>query len=235
MGRTDTITDAGRRKRFLDQVLDPLLSASAACADAVFAWELINEPEWVTNGWHPDRQANHPVDEASMRAFLDEGKTRVRGAGLKPTIGFALLETLRRTGITAEINQFHHYPAGATRLERHAFDPAWPGIIGEFATAATDVWPDLAPDGQTILNRLRLAEAHGYPLALPWSFTATDRHTSWTPAVEEDIRRFTRAQRHGRSSRRLPGARGGPVAAPTASPSRRATQPAVPGRRGAAP
>src|SRR6476660_1992451 len=61
MGRTDTITDAGRRKRFLDRVLDPLLSASAACADAVFAWELINEPEWVTNGWHPDRQTNRSI------------------------------------------------------------------------------------------------------------------------------------------------------------------------------
>ena len=194
-GRAEAITDTAKRRRFLDRMLDPLLAATAASPEVVFAWEVINEPEWVTSRWHPDGSTNHPVDEASMRAFLEESQGRIRAAGLTPTIGFAVIDTLRSTGITAEINQFHHYPDGRRLLERHPFAPSAPGIVGEFATAATDVWPGLPATGQTVLNRLQLADAHGYPAALPWSFTATDRHTSWSAAVEGDIATFTQAER----------------------------------------
>jgi len=155
---------------------------------------LINEPEWITNGWDPNGRTNLPVDEASMRAFLDEGKSRIRNAGFKPTIGFASIATLRRTGITAEINQFHHYPGGVKRLERHVFNPQYPGIIGEFATATTDTWPELRRTGQTVLNRLKLSEAQGYPLAIPWSVHAEDPQTSWSTAVENDIECFTQGR-----------------------------------------
>ena len=190
-GRGDAIKDAGKRRRFLDNVFDPLLRASKAHHDVIYAWELINEPDWITNGWHRDRQSNHPVDEVSMRAFLDEGKSRIRSSGFKPTIGFASIDTLRRSGVTAEINQFHHYPGGVHSLERHTFNPQYPGIVGEFATAATDTWPELVKTGQTVLNRLRLAEAQGYPLVIPWSFRASDIHTSWSLSVENDIQCFT--------------------------------------------
>jgi len=93
-----------------------------------------------------------------------------------------------------EINQFHHYPAGRRVLERHTFDSRFPGIIGEFATATTDRWPELASTGQSVLNRLRLADAHGYPLAIPWSFLARDRHTSWSSAVEREVASFIQGQ-----------------------------------------
>jgi hypothetical protein len=189
-GRADAITQTVRRRRFLDQALEPLLQVSQDQADVIYAWELINEPEWITNGWHPDRRRDHPVDEPAMRAFLDEGKARIRGAGFKPTIGFALIETLRNAGMTAEINQFHHYPGGTRRLPRHVFDPQFPVIIGEFATAATDTWPDLLVEGQRVLERLNLCSRQGYPLAMPWSFLTNDRHTDWTAAVEQDLRTF---------------------------------------------
>jgi hypothetical protein len=101
------------------------------------------------------------------------------------------VKTLRRSGITAEINQFHYYPDGRVGLGRHTFDPQFPGIIGEFATATSDVWPDLADDRQGIAHRLDLAAELGYPLVLPWSFRAHDRHTSWSESVEQDVRSFT--------------------------------------------
>jgi hypothetical protein len=189
-GRADVINDPARRRLFFDVAVDPLLRISADWREVIYGWELINEPEWITSGWHPDRQTNHPVAEPSMRAFLDEGKARIRSAGLKPTIGFASADTLRRTGITADINQFHHYPGGWRRLERHTFDAQFPGILGEFATAPTDVWPELIGKRQSVLNRLRHAAAQGYPLAIPWSFGAVDRHTSWSLAVERDLKRF---------------------------------------------
>ncbi|HEX2454398.1 MAG TPA: hypothetical protein VHI99_11915 [Vicinamibacterales bacterium] len=192
-GRADAIADADKRRTFLDEVLDPFLQVSQNHADVIYAWESINEPEWITNGWHPDGRDDHPIDERFMRAFLDESTTRIRRAGFRPTIGFALLDTLRDSGITTEINQFHHYPGGSIKLPRQTFDPRFPAIIGEFATASNDIWPDLG-ERQTVLDRLQRAAAKGYPIAMPWAFRTQDRHTSWTAAVEDDIRTFTAEQ-----------------------------------------
>jgi hypothetical protein len=193
-GRADALTKAPKRRRFLDNALEPLLRASRDHAGTIYAWELINEPEWITNGWHPDRRRDHPISGPAMRAFLEEGKQRIRAAGFKATIGFALFETLSKSRITADVNQFHHYPGGTRRLPRHAFDPQFPGIVGEFATAATDIWPDLLIQGQRVLERLSLCSKQGYPLAMPWSFLTNDRHTAWTAEVEQDLRTFKNQQ-----------------------------------------
>ncbi|MGE5815950.1 MAG: hypothetical protein ACM36C_15780, partial [Acidobacteriota bacterium] len=66
-----------------------------------------------------------------------------------------------------------------------------PVILGEFATAVSDTWPELPEWDQSVLNRLRLASDHGYSLAMPWSFLARDRHTLWSSDVERDIECFT--------------------------------------------
>lgn len=191
-GRADAIRDPLKRSRFLTAVLDPLLHVSARHPDTIYAWDLINEPDWITKGWHFNLFGDSPVSELAMKGFLEDGKQRIRAAGFKPTIGFGSIDTLRQSGMTAEINQFHYYPDGQAALEPHRFDPRFPGIIGEFATATTDVWPELASDAQTVADRLRLAMERGYPLAIPWSFRAQDRHTVWSEAVEEDVRSFTR-------------------------------------------
>jgi hypothetical protein len=188
-GRADAVLDAAPRRRFLDGALDPLLEISRRRPDVVFAWELINEPDLITQGWRGVR-TNAPVPADAMRAFLAEGASRIRRAGFKTSVGFASIDGLRRSGVTADVNQFHYYPSGRRPLEPHPFDPAFPGIIGEFATTATDVWPDLRRTGQSLLNRLRLADARGYPLALLWSFLAHDRHTDWSESVEVDLQAF---------------------------------------------
>lgn len=190
-GRGDAVRDPAKRSRFLDGVLDRLLRVSTGHRDVIYAWELMNEPDWITRGWHPDPFAEPPIPERAMREFFEDGKQRIRTAGFKPTIGFGSARTLQRSGVTAEINQFHYYPNGRTRLEQHAFDPRFPGIIGEFATSTADIWPDLTTPVQGIGHRLQLAEDRGYPLALPWSFLAEDRHTDWSPAVERDVHLFT--------------------------------------------
>jgi hypothetical protein len=193
-GRADAIGNDGKRARFLDGALEPLLRASQQYPDAIYAWELINEPDWVTQGWQSDPTSRPPVPESSMRAFIEDGSERVRRAGFRPTVGFASAGTLRNCGVASDVSQFHHYPGGACTLDRHEFDL---GIIGEFATASTDIWPDLTGQGQTVLNRLRLAEAYGYALAIPWAFRSQDRHTTWSTDVENDVRAFTRGDGPG--------------------------------------
>jgi hypothetical protein len=93
-----------------------------------------------------------------------------------------------------DINQFHHYPGGVQWLDCEGDVPGLPTILGEFATTATDVWPDMSLQSQRVLDRLRLARDQGCSLALPWSFLARDRHTSWSPEVQLDIETFTREE-----------------------------------------
>jgi hypothetical protein len=195
-GRVEAITTS--RRQFIEQVLWPLLRLSSGYRDAIYAWDVCNEPEWVTNGWHPDRRNDHPVNESDMRAFLQESTSAIRQAGFASTIGFNMIETIRQANLYADVNQFHHYTNGSRSLQRNPFDPRSSGIIGEFATStAEDTWPELTQRSQRILERLKLAENQGYALALAWSFQAEDRHTSWTTPVENDIECFAR----GRSGR----------------------------------
>ena len=189
-GRAQALTDAAKREQFLDRVLEPLLHASRRHAQVIHGWELINEPDWVTRRWHPHLFARAPIPEVAMRAFIEDGAHRIRVAGFKPTIGFASVDTLRRAGIDLEINQVHHYPGGTRTLDCRAFDTGCPSVLGEFATAPDDVWPDLTLDHQRVLHRLRLARSHGCPLAMPWSFLGRDRHTVWSEEVERDVKAF---------------------------------------------
>jgi hypothetical protein len=196
-GRADAIADPVKRTPFLDAALEPLLEVSGRYSHVIYAWELINEPDWITKGWHPNPLRRLPVAEGAMLAFLDEGQRRIRRAGFRSTVGFALADTLRRSGITADINQVHHYPGGRVTLRGHMGDRETPRILGEFATTSADVWPDLHATGQRVLDRLRLADSRGYELAIPWSFLSQDRHTTWSPDVEEDLRAFARRGQSG--------------------------------------
>ena len=192
-GRAEAVT--ANRGQFIEQVLGPLLRLSSGYRDAIYAWDVFNEPEWVTNGWHPDGRTDHPVSESDMRAFLDDSMSAIRAAGFKSTVGFGMIETIGQAGLYADINQFHHYTHGSRCLEPNPFGPSRPAIIGEFATStAEDTWPELRPQGQRTLERLKLAESQGYDLALPWSFQAADRHTSWTAQTEADVECFTQGR-----------------------------------------
>lgn len=188
-GRADALTDRRKRRAFLDHVLDPLLRVSRECADAIYAWELINEPEWVTTGWHlSDVKSCHPIGEPAMRAFLEDGRRRVQQAGFKSTIGFASRFSLDRSQIACEIDQFHYYAGGIDELPEPSGRPA---IVGELATAAADVWPGLAANRQDLFSRLQHMNRLGYPLAIPWSFRQRDRHSHWTRAAAAAVERFT--------------------------------------------
>jgi hypothetical protein len=189
-GRADAIIDPLKRQRFFDSALEPLLQVSRAYPDAIYAWELINEPEWITFGWHPHWWRTPPVDETSMRTFLEDGCERVRRAGFEATVGFALRKTWLHAGLAGAIGQYHHYPGGRRALAPSPSPGTSPTILGEFATSPRDTWPELPEEEQRVLNRLRLAADRGYSLALPWSFRSTDRYTAWSAEVERDLARW---------------------------------------------
>ncbi|MBI4716606.1 MAG: hypothetical protein HY763_02285 [Planctomycetes bacterium] len=211
-GRSDTIADAAKRTKFLDKVLTPLLTASKPYQKAIYAWELINEPEWCTQGLGNNR-AHMTVTAADMKTFIREGNQRINAAGFKSTVGYAKQKTLLgstdwRLGET--VHQFHYYPRGE-RLSANPFPAREPCIIGEFAARNPETsraeqrkdnqpWPDfagttsLAQSAQAMFNRLRWIARRGYDAAFVWSVNANsekDPHTDWSRATRDDIKKYT--------------------------------------------
>lgn len=192
-GRSKMVTDPEMSKKFYDGALKPLLDIAKEKdhRNAIFAWDIFNEPEWVTTDWHPCRDVKGlSVAAQQMRQFIMGAMDRVRSQDFKATIGFARIETIHSTKLYADYNQFHHYVICDKRqLPSNKFDKRWPGIVGEFASSLNnDHWAELS-DNQTVCDRLKQIEKMGYPLALIWSAIANDNHTSWGEA-EEGIKKY---------------------------------------------
>lgn len=191
-GRSDIVTDTARRKKFFEGALEPLLDIAKPRPSLIFAWDIFNEPEWVTTGWDPSGAQGLPVPAQKMREFLELAMERVRSAGFKATIGFNRVETIKSTKLFADFNQFHHYPVCKDKkLEPNAFDKRWPGFIGEFASSLHfwNRWPDLS-EKQTVYDRLKHVESKGYPWALPWAYRSHDCNTSWVDAEQGIMKYF---------------------------------------------
>jgi hypothetical protein len=193
-GRSDVVVDTTKRYKFYKNALEPLLDIPKKpkdLSDVIFAWDVFNEPEWVTIGWNPKGVQNLSVHEQQMREFLQGAMDSVRRAGFKATVGFARIETIAKSKLSCDYNQFHHYPGDIRdrKLEPNKFGKPESWIIGEFASSLSrDYWWELSP-WQNVFDRLKHAEKMGYPWALPWSVRAIDDHTSWGDA-ENGIKKF---------------------------------------------
>lgn len=171
-GRRRVLADPARRAALLERVLVPLFDRYGRSA-AIRAWDLINEPEWVTRGaatWNPLRG----VSWRAMRSFVREAAASVHSrTSQQVTVGSAStrwLALVRGTGL--DFYQPHWYD----RLERHSpldrpverlrLDrPAW---LGEFPTRGS------AHSPRRLLEAARRA---GYEGALFWSVLADDNAT----------------------------------------------------------
>ncbi|MEP7340969.1 MAG: hypothetical protein ABI977_24770 [Acidobacteriota bacterium] len=200
-GRADIVTDATKRDAFFDAVLEPLLEISLRYPQAIYAWELMNEPEWVTatkplKKYRPNQNKTVPQDR--MLDFLRSGIGRINGKRLadgspafRSTIGFAHHDTLfdwDSASLGATLHQFHFYAQKNGKLPKNVFSDEYSCFIGEFATAVQKDWTELKKKqlGQTIPNRLKWIEEKGYPAAFLWSAQAMDVATNWTQREIED-------------------------------------------------
>ncbi|HNN94082.1 MAG TPA: hypothetical protein PKI03_17515 [Pseudomonadota bacterium] len=202
-GRSALIIDPERREQFLDQTLAPLLTASADFPDVIYAWEVINEPEWCTQPAGPvpgPPDPCHTVSHEAMRAFIRSGARRINEAGFLSTVGFAYHDSVRgwdSAGLGLTLHQFHYYGEPA-HIPAHDFDPRWPLIVGEIATAPHRPWPELGPH-QDVASRLRLLAQKGYPATFLWSANRQEETSAVPPAVDFCAENRTRMRDYIRS------------------------------------
>lgn len=175
-GRGAILRDAAMRAALLDRVLLPIFERYGD-APQIFAWDIMNEPEWVTCGLGARKRSC--VNVEAMQAFVRDAADLVhRHTRHAVTVGSASaqwLDVWRDAGL--DFYQAHWYehlerraplarPVGDLKLDR-------PVMLGEFPSRRTSV------ELRRILDTAREA---GYSGAFVWSVLADDEATDFSIA-----------------------------------------------------
>jgi len=162
-GRSQVLADPEHRNALLDTVLKPVLERYGA-EPAVFAWDIINEPEWIKT-----------VEWIEVRTFIDDTARLVHSLTSHPvTVGSAGVRWRENyLSLGLDFYQVHWYD----NLERHnrletpvsmlGFDR--PVLLGEFPTRGSS---------RTFDNIVGTARAAGYSGALYWSVLSNDKSSA---------------------------------------------------------
>jgi hypothetical protein len=163
-GRAHAIDNAETRNALLDSVMRPLLERYST-ETQIFAWDVINEPEWIKT-----------VDESELRAFLSESVALIHSTTQHPvTIGSAGARWRDRyADLGLDFYQVHwydslkHQPSLETPVAELGFDR--PVLLGEFPTRGSKRSPD---------EIIATARAAGYSGAFFWSVLAKDECSAY--------------------------------------------------------
>lgn len=172
-GRRRWLSRAPARSRLIGNVLSPLV-AHLGPAAPIAAWDVINEPEWITRGFGGGSAAG-AVSRRAMCHFLEEAVAAVHEAsGCPATVGLASaagLELVRDLGL--DVYQVHWYDGHSSMAPLDTPTVEWrldrPLLLGEYPTrrsrrAAADI--------------VFTARRSGYVGALAWSALSRDEVSS---------------------------------------------------------
>ncbi len=168
-GRRGWLTSADGPARLLDDVLRPLLEHGDAQV-SVAAWDLFNEPEWVTR-FCGTAAGPRGVPHRVMRRFLGDAAALARSVSRLPvTVGLASaagLDLVREIGL--DLYQVHWYDAIEptapldTPVAEYRLDGSV--LLGEYPLAGSARRPDAI---------VAMARQAGFAGALGWSALAGD-------------------------------------------------------------
>ena len=171
-GRRRWFIDDRSRRALIEGVVVPIVRRYAN-HPAIWAWDILNEPEWITFGcgtWNPITS----LSEQAVRRLLGDMVVAIGAHTAHPiTVGSASARWLPLVGgLGLDLYQVHWYdhldrraplatPVAAFGLDR-------PVILGEFPTQRSAHPPEAI---------FALAARCGYAGALAWSALATDEAT----------------------------------------------------------
>lgn len=161
-GRSGVLRDPEAREALLETVVQPVLERYGE-ESSIFAWDIINEPEWIEN-----------LTRDELRAFLADCVSLVHASTLHPvTVGSAGVRWRDfYRGLDLDFYQVHwydslkHQPSLDTPVDRLGFDR--PVLLGEFPTRGSRRSPDMIIDA---------ARAAGYTGAFYWSLLSKDEYS----------------------------------------------------------
>lgn len=165
-GRQYLVTDPARRADLIETWIEPL--AERYNDDRrIFAFDLINEPEWAISDGLTPPIVGEPITLAEMQDFVFDVARPLR-QGRPLTVGCTSFDDLEAFWLDTPIDifQLHHYAATEVPSAADLMTDK-PVLIGEFATANRDLG-----------ERLATFEALGYAGALPWSLNGDDNASS---------------------------------------------------------
>jgi hypothetical protein len=211
-GRARVLHDPAGRTALFDRVLEPLVRRYGAdgprahLGAALFAFEFMNEPDFVVEEWERDVSSHvtRPLPFATLAGLVADFNDLVHAqSAALATMGCARSHNLWAwddPGLGIDVLQVHSYPdlrhperdvdlfgvsAPSLRLSR-------PLILAEFPCNGPEQHPpDAAPPSTTLEEYLEFAVSGGYAGAWPWSFSGTDAYGR-LPVLP--LRRF--AERH---------------------------------------
>jgi hypothetical protein len=211
-GRAGVLQTTAGRASLFTRVFEPLVrrygkgGARGDLASAIFAFELMNEPDFVVEEWERDLSSHvrRPLKFeilADLVARLSELVHRHLPA--LTTIGCARTHNLWAwddPALGLDLMQLHSYPdvkhpqrdAHIVGASAASLGVSRPVVLGEFPGNGPEQHPpDASPPPTTLEEYLEFAVAAGYAGAWPWSFSGTD---AYGRLPVEPLRRF--AERH---------------------------------------
>jgi len=165
-GRRRLATDEALRRDLVDRWVAPL-AARYGDDPRIFAFEIINEPEWAMSDGPRAPIVDEPITVQQMGDFVFDVAAALRG-GRPLTVGSASFDDLQQLWLDAPLDllQLHDYGRGDLPPAAD-LDTDIPVLVGELATVDTD-----------LTARMETYEALGYAGALPWSLNGEDGATS---------------------------------------------------------
>lgn len=211
-GRARVLHERAGRQALFARVIEPLVrryaegGARRDLADAIFAYELMNEPDFVIEEWERDLSSHvaRPLPFELLAECLEHLSRLVHArSGALTTIGCARSHNLWAwddPALGLDFLQVHSYPdlAHPERdvdiFGKHArsLRLSCPVVLGEFpANGPEQHPPGCSPPPTTLDDYLEFAVSAGYSGAWPWSYSGTDAYGRMPVAP---LRRF--AQRY---------------------------------------
>jgi hypothetical protein len=163
-GRAHVIADSASRTELLENVMRPLLERYGH-EPQIHAWDIINEPEWITS-----------VDTIELVSFLSDSAALIHSCTEHPvTVGSAGARWRNRyAGLGLDFYQVHWYdslkdqPSLETPVAELGFDR--PVLLGEFPTRGSKRSPR---------DIVAAARAAGYSGAFYWSALTKDECSAY--------------------------------------------------------